>query len=107
MEPELHRVEVENAVTRDHDLAVQSGVGRQEVTKGSQLGEIAEQRPAVSRPEGDLATVVLEDTPEAVPFRLELPAGGVRKLFDELSLHAREVHVWSRHRAAPYSRGGV
>ena len=73
MEPHLHRVEVQHAVARDHDLAVQGGVGRQELTEGSQLGEVAEQRPAVPRPEGDLAAVVLEDAPETVPFRLELP----------------------------------
>jgi hypothetical protein len=34
-----------------------------------------------------------------------LPAVGVRKLLDELSLHGREGHVWSRHRAEPYWRG--
>src|SRR5207302_564622 len=105
MQPHLHRVEVEYAVAGDHDLAVQGRVRRQELTQGSQLREIAQQRPAVSRPEGELAAVVLEDAPETVPFRLELPAVRVRKLFHELSLHGRERDVWSGHRAEPYCRG--
>ena len=80
MEPHLHRVEVEHAVAGDHDLAIQGRVRGHEVTEGSQLGEVAQQRPAVSRPEGELAAVVFEDAPETVPFRLELPAVRVRKL---------------------------
>src|ERR1700704_4986038 len=105
MEAHLHRVEVEHAVAGDHDLAVQSRVGRQKVTQGARLREIAEQRPTVPAPECALAAVVLEDAPEAVPLRLELPAVRVGKLFYELSLHRWEGHVWSRHRAKPYCRG--
>ena len=105
MKPHLHRVEVQHAVAGDHDLAVEGGVGRQQVAQGTELGEVAEQRPAVARPEGELAAVVLQHPPEAVPFRLELPFARVRKLLHELSFHGRKGHVWSRHRAEPYWRG--
>ena len=33
VEPRRHRVEVEHAVARDHDLAVERGVGREQVAE--------------------------------------------------------------------------
>ena len=45
VEPRLHRVEVEHAVARDHDLAVERGVGREQLAERPQLGEVAQQRP--------------------------------------------------------------
>src|ERR687887_1760028 len=89
MEAQLHRVEVEHSVAGDHDLAVDGGVGREEVAERSQLGEVAEQRPAVPRPERELVAVVLQDAAEAVPLRLELPVAALRQLGDELRLHRR------------------
>ena len=91
----LHRVEVEDAVARDHDLAVERGVGREEVAERPQLGEVAEQRALVPRPERELAAVVLEHAAEAVPLRLVLPAVAGRQLAHELGLHRRERHVWA------------
>ena len=97
VEPHLHRVEVETAVALDHDLAVERGVGREEVAERAQLGEVAEQRPLVPAPERELAAVVLEHAAEAVPLRLVLPAVALGQLADELCLHRRERHVLSRH----------
>ena len=48
--------------------------GGKQVAERAQLGEVAQQRPLVPRPERELAAVVLEHAAEAVPFRLELPA---------------------------------
>ena len=76
--------------------------GGKQVAEGTQLGEVAEQRPAVTRPERELVAVVLQHAPEAVPFRLELPAVRVWKLLHELRFHGRKGHVWSGHRAEPY-----
>ena len=56
----LHRVEVEDTVAGDHDLAVERGVGRQQIAERPQLGEVAQERPLVARPERKLAAVVLE-----------------------------------------------
>ena len=39
METHLHRVEVERAVARDHDLAVERRARRQEIAEGRELGE--------------------------------------------------------------------
>jgi len=103
----LHGVEVEHTVACDHDLAVQGGVGRQEVTERSQLREVAKQGPAVARPERKLVAVVLQHAPETVPFRLELPAVRLWKLLDELCFHRRKGHVGSGHRAKPYWRRQV
>ena len=93
MEPHLHRVEVERAVARDHDLAVERGVGQASLADLAQLGEVAQQRPAVARPERELAAVVLEHAAEAVPLRLVPPAAAGRELGDELGLHRREGDV--------------
>jgi hypothetical protein len=43
VQPHLHRVEVEHAVARDHNLAVEGRVGREEVSKRPQLREVAEE----------------------------------------------------------------
>ena len=51
VQPHLHRVEVEHAVARDHDLAVERRVWRQQVAERPQLGEVAQQRPLLAAPE--------------------------------------------------------
>ena len=56
----------------------------------TQLGEVAQQWPAVPAPERELAAGVLEHAAEAVPLRLVLPAVGLRQLGHELCLHRRE-----------------
>ena len=89
----LHRVEVEDAVARDHDLAVERGVGREQLAERAQLREVAQQRAPVARPERELAAVVLEHAAEAVPLRLVLPAVALGELADELGLHRREGDV--------------
>jgi hypothetical protein len=96
VEPELHRVEVELALLRDHDLPVERGVGRKQLAERLELGEVAKQRALVARPERELTAVVLEDPAEAVPLRLVLPVAG-RELRDELGLHRREGDVSARH----------
>ena len=90
MQPHLHRVEVERAVADDHDLAVERRARRQQLAERPQLGEVAEQRPLVPRPERELAAGVLEHAAEAVPLRLVLPAVALRQLAHELGLHRRE-----------------
>jgi hypothetical protein len=88
----LHRVEVQDAVPRDHDLAVDRGARGQHALERPQLREVAEQRPAVAGPETQLAAGVLEQAPEPVPLRLVLPAVRRRELPHELRLHGREGH---------------
>ena len=54
-----------------------------------------------SRPERELAAVVLEHAAEAVPLRLVLPAVAGRELADELRLHRRERDVRPGHSRKP------
>ena len=89
----LHRVEVEHAVAGDHDLAVERGVGREPLAERPELREVAQQRPAVPRPERELAAVVLQHPAKAVPLRLVLPALAGGELANELRLHRRERDV--------------
>src|SRR3989442_14253559 len=93
MQAHLHRVEVELALTLDHDLAVERGVGWQEVSERPQLREIAEERSSVAAPERQLTAVVLEHSTESVPLRLVLPALARRQRLDEERLHRRERGV--------------
>jgi hypothetical protein len=48
VEPHLHRVEVQNALARDHDLAVERGVWREQLAERTQLGEVPQERALVS-----------------------------------------------------------
>ena len=47
--------------------------GGKQLLERAQLGEVAQQRPRVARPEAKLAGSVLEQAAEAVPLRLVLP----------------------------------
>ncbi len=85
MQPHLHGVEVEHALALDHDLAVERGLRRQELRERLELGEVAEQRPRVPRPEPQVAARVLEQAAEAVPLRLVLPLLPLRELANELA----------------------
>ena len=109
MQAHLHRVEVEDAVALDHDLAVERRERRQELLERSQLGEVAQQRPRVPRPEPELAGAVLEEAAEAVPLRLVLPLVALGQLADELGLHRRERdrRVRGRPAARPARAGST
>ena len=90
MEPHLHRVEVDRALADDHDLAVERRARRQQLAERPQLGEVAQQRPLVARPERELLADVLEHAAEAVPLRLVLPPFALGQLAHELGLHRRK-----------------
>ena len=96
VQAQLHRIEVEPPVARNHDLAVECGVGRKQVAERAQLREVAKQRPAVARPERELAAVVLEHAAKSVPLRLVLPGVPAWQLVYELCFHRRKRHVLSR-----------
>src|SRR5262249_12125048 len=102
MEARLHRVEVDRTVARDHDLAVECGPRRKQLAERAELGEVAQQRTLVPRPQRELAARILEHPAEAVPFRLVLPALAVGELADELGLHRGEGDDRGRH--APKTR---
>src|SRR5438445_7834552 len=118
MQAHLHRVEVELPLALDHDLAVERGMRRQEVSERAQLREVPEKRSSVAAPERQLTAVVLEHSAESVSLRLVLPALARRQRLDEERLHRREGDVRTGHhrtlrpaRAAPVigeqSRGRI
>ena len=90
VEPHLHRVEVERALADDHDLAVERRPRREQLAERPQLGEVAQERPLVPRPERKLVVEVLEHAAEAVPLRLVRPLLALGELAHELGLHRRE-----------------
>src|SRR6185312_8543977 len=99
VEPQLHGVEVEDAVALDHDLSVERRVWRQQLADRPQLREVAQQWPGVSAPDRQLALQVLHHPAKAVPLRLVLPVA-LGKLGDELGFHRREGEVSGRHSSA-------
>ena len=99
MQASLHRVEVEDAVSLDDDLSVERRALRQELLERPKLGEVAQERSRISRPEPELTGRVLEDPSEAVPLRLVLPAVGLGQLANELCLHR-----WERDRGVELVR---
>ena len=90
MEPRLHRVEVEDAVPLDDDLAVERGERWEELLERPELREVAKEWPRVPRPQPQVAGAVLEEASEAVPLRLVLPLVALGQVADELGLHRRE-----------------
>ena len=90
VKPGLHRVEVEHPVADDHDLAVEARPRRKNLAERSELREVPQQGTCVARPQAELAGGVLEQSPEAVPFRLVLPLVPLGQVADELRLHRRE-----------------
>ena len=68
------RVEVERAVARDHDLAVERRVGRQQLAERRAARGSSGAAAGRSASRAQLAAVVLEHAAEPVPLRLVLPA---------------------------------
>ena len=98
--PQQQRVEVEPIGARDDDLAVEDAASRQIRSQGRrQLREVAVQRLEVAALDEHLVAVSEDESPEAVPFGLVLPAGASRDLVRELSQHRldrrlqRQVHA--------------
>ena len=77
------------ALPRDDDLAVERRLRRELLAQRRQLGEVAQERPRVAAPKGDVAAQVLEHAAEAVPLRLVLPAVPIGKSPNEFRLHGR------------------
>ena len=75
VDAQQQRLEVEAAVARDDDLAVEhAALGQRGAERVGQLGEVAVQRLEVARLRVDLVAVAEDERPEAVPLRLEQPA---------------------------------
>src|SRR5437868_2616427 len=98
MQPHLHEIELQPPLLLDHDFSIERRVRGHLLAERSQLGEIAEQRSAVSAPKTECAAVVLEYTTEAVPLRLVPNVRADRDLLDEQGLLRRERNVRSRGR---------
>ena len=96
VEAHLELVELEPAVARDDDLAVEGGLRRQELADRFELWEVAQERPPVPAPQAQATAEVLEHPAEAVPLRLVLPVAGWQ-LSDELGFHRRERECFGRH----------
>src|SRR5439155_21043986 len=116
VESQLQSVEVEAALGRDHDLAVDHAARRQAGPKARfQLGEVPGERLKVAALDIAPVAVAEHDGPEAVPLGLEQPAvarGQVRRELREHRLDWRfdrepRGRVFSSHQRAPARRAAI
>src|SRR5262245_12007028 len=88
VDAQLQRLEVESAVPRDHDLAVEHAAPRElRLERLAELREVAVERLLVAALQQELVAVAEDDHPESVPLRLEDPARAVRQLADAPGEH--------------------
>src|SRR5438045_1574366 len=93
MQTQLHEIELEAALLRDDDLAVERGVRRKPLAQRAELWKVAKQRPSVAAPQAELAAIVFEDATEAVPLRLVPDVRSAGNVVDEQRLLRREGNV--------------
>ena len=123
MEPHLHRIEVEDAVALDDDLAVERRQRREQLLERPQLREVAKQGTCVARPEPQLArSAVLEQAAEPSHFGSychSSPSGSSRTSSASIGGNGIDMQVGgrstgsrgpmrgSRHRSSYYALGLV
>ncbi len=94
MDAHLERFEVEPAVRRDHELAVEHAARRKLVEQRlAQLGEVAVERLRLAALQQQIVAVAEHEHAEPVPFRLEDPARTVRQRADALGEHRQDRRV--------------
>jgi hypothetical protein len=101
-----HRLEVELAVVRDHDLAVEdAAIGQALAQRDLELGEVAAERLEIAALDVDVVAGLVDERAEAVPLGFEQPAVAVgdsrrelrqhrleRRLEGQGELHGRTLH---------------
>ena len=94
MDPLLERLEVEPAVLRDHQLAVERAArGQLGEQRCAQLGEVAVERLRVAALEQQLLAVAEHEHAKAVPLRLEDPVRSLGQRGDALREHRQDRRV--------------
>ncbi len=103
-----HRVEVEPAVVRDHDLAVEhAALGQARAQRDLELGEVAAERLEVAALDVDLIAGFPDQRAESVPLGLVQPRVALRNLRRELREHrldGRLERQRERHARAAYAK---
>ena len=101
---QLQRVEVEAALVRDDELAVEHDpVGELLEQRLAQLGEVAQQRLLVARLQIEVVAVAEHDAAEAVPLRLVRHLARRRHLAGELGEHRLERRAHGKGHAGTVS----
>src|SRR5258706_9940297 len=100
MDAQKQRLELEPAIARDHDLAVDDAARRQgSLQRRRELREIAIQGLEVARLDERLLAVAEDEGAEPVPLRLEQPAVALWQRIGRLGEHRlnrwveRELHT--------------
>src|SRR5436309_15814786 len=111
VEPQLQGIEVEPAVGRDHDLAVDHAArGEARAQLRLELREVSVERPQVAALEVEPVAIAEDDGPEAVPLGLEEPPlarGQRRRELREHRLDRRLDREPLRHHRPPARRAAI
>src|SRR5215204_1056268 len=88
MQSQLQRIEIEDAVLGNHDLAVDDASRRQALEKRIvQLRKISIERLEITALNVDVVRAAEDDGAKAIPLGLEQQAGGAWNGVDELRQH--------------------
>ena len=108
MNAQQQRLELEPAVARDDDLAVQHEARRRSANRAQgleQLREVAVQRLQVARLEVQLRAVAKHEGPKTIPFRLVAPSLADRQLGRRLGQHRLDRGLNGKRHVADHTRG--
>src|SRR4051794_22435169 len=95
MKTQLQRVEIECALLRDHDFAIEHATRRQLLQQRlDQFGEIAVQRFLVAALYKHFFTVAKDERAKAVPFGFEDPRACFRQFADAFGKHRKNRRVY-------------
>ena len=97
VEPQLHRVEVECPVAGDDDLAVEGGVGREEVAERPRARGSTGEAGRPFRLQSASSPPTFSRTPRKPSHFGSYCQSPVGQLVDELGLHGRERELARRH----------
>ena len=94
MEAHLQRIERQRIAELNDQFAVDGqAVDGKAMQRRHHVGKEPGQRLARPALELDLLASLEGQTAETIPFRLELPAGAVRQVGNELGFHGRDVEI--------------
>ena len=94
MKAKLQRLEVQTAVLRDHDLAVEHApLGKLRLERLDQLREIPVERLLISALDEQLVAVAENERAEPIPLGLVDPSFARRKVADAVREHRKDGRI--------------
>ena len=95
MNAQLKGLEIECAVSGDHDFAIQDTVRRELILqRGDQFGKVTIERFLVAALNENFILIPKDDSPKSVPFWLKNPAVPLWDITDSLGKHWGDGRIY-------------